>query len=445
MDHQDNYIHMKYYFKIFLLSLAIGIVNTLIFFLFLQFQIIHNSSYIRQELLTVGLILSAIPIQFLLLLLVSFFFKRNRTALKMTSLLFILVCIFTLWATSSEERSRYSNERVYSQTEKYDYQQGISTPEGYPIQLLSESRFTLAMKGDRNPVTLLETGKVYSNQWGNGESTFKSSDDGDVVLPDSLKLYWYSFVEDKYYALNTALDKALLSSYFKKGFRHDISGKLEETIQGKYNELIAGIAPGGDVVLWISSFNDTREIAVFKAKEISASTLKDYDIIQKDVRNEVLNDTCTCEDNIQFRKIAHRNSPIPFGIWVNKYRTKFNWKIGINDFGQTKMGLKFRFFNGERLQLFNEEITQQIQQKSPLPEYLNLSFFKEEKKYNAYLEFDEQELYDTFEMLAYGNPDEPLILKLDINSGLTQTRVEVQSKGKTLSLKKMKAVEIYAK
>lgn len=350
-----------------------------------------------------------------------------------------------LWATSTQERTRYSNERLYSQTEKYNYQQGIATPEGYPVQLLSESRFTIAVKGDRNPVTLLETGKVYSNEWGNGESTFKSSDDGDIVLPDSLKLYWYSFVEDRYYALNTALDKVLLSNYFKKGFRHDISGKLEETIQGKYDELIAGIAPGGDVVLWISSFNDTREIAIFKAKEISQNTLKDYDIIQKDWRNEVLNDTCTCEDNVQFRKIVHKNSPIPFGLWVNKYRKKFNWKIGVNDFGQTKMGLKFRFFNGERHQLFNDEIAGQTQQQRPLPEYLNLTFFKEGKKHNAYLEFDEQELYDTFEMLAHGNPEEPLILKLNINSDLTQTDVKLQSKGKTLSLKRMKSLKIYTK
>lgn len=38
-------IIMKYYLKIFLLSAAVGIVNVLIFFIFLQFQIVHNSSY----------------------------------------------------------------------------------------------------------------------------------------------------------------------------------------------------------------------------------------------------------------------------------------------------------------------------------------------------------------------------------------------------------------
>ena len=38
------------------------------------------------------------------------------------------------------------------------------------------------------------------------------------ILDGCEYLYWYSFLEDKYYALNTAVDKAMLSNFFKKGF-----------------------------------------------------------------------------------------------------------------------------------------------------------------------------------------------------------------------------------
>ncbi len=55
---------MKFYFKLFLLSAGVGAVNILIFIFLLQFQIVHNSGYIPQELVTVGIILIAIPIQF---------------------------------------------------------------------------------------------------------------------------------------------------------------------------------------------------------------------------------------------------------------------------------------------------------------------------------------------------------------------------------------------
>ena len=55
---------MKYYFKLFLLSAGVGAVNILIFIFLLQFQILHNSGYVPQELVTVGIILIAIRIQF---------------------------------------------------------------------------------------------------------------------------------------------------------------------------------------------------------------------------------------------------------------------------------------------------------------------------------------------------------------------------------------------
>ncbi|UIR54939.1 DUF2931 family protein [Sphingobacterium sp. SRCM116780] len=436
---------MKYYFKIFLLSVVIGIINVLVFLFLLPFQIIHNSGYVPQEAFTIFLILVAIPVQALILFLVAFIFKRNQLAIKITSGLFIVVCFFLLWFTSIEERQRYNNERVYNRTEKYDYEQGISTPEGYPIKLLSESEFTVAVKGDRNPVTLLETSKVYSENWGNGGTTFKSSDEGGIVLPDSLKLYWYSFLENKYYGLTTKLNKTQISEYFKKGYKWDISGKLDHIIQANYDELIAGIAPGGDVVLWISSANDTKELEIFKADLMNVKQLKEYDVVKEDEIKEVLSDTCTCEDNIQFRKIVNNGKPIPFGIWTNKYRKKYNWKVTINSFGQTKSELDFSFFTGERYELYNEDISKMKYQKQVLPDYLIYKFIKNQKKYKAYLAFDENEIFNHFEKLAANNSSEFFDIVLNINSNLTQVTIELRSKDKTLNFEKMKSVEIYAK
>ncbi|WP_432221240.1 hypothetical protein ACRASX_10940 [Flavobacterium sp. TMP13] len=97
-----------------------------------------------------------------------------------------------------------------------------------------------------------------------------------------------------------------------------------ELIQGNYNELIAGIAPSGAVVLWISGVNDTKEIEIYKADEISPDLIKEYDIVEKDQRTKVLNDTCICEDRPQFRKTVNNCKAILFGIWTNKYYQKFN-------------------------------------------------------------------------------------------------------------------------
>lgn len=433
---------MKYYLKIFLLAVVIGIINILTYLYLLQFQIVHNSSYLPEEVVVVFIILILIPVQFLILLLIGFIFKRNQLAITITSGLFIVVCFFMLWGMprSVEGREVYENEMIYNRTEKYDYEQGISTPKGYPIKLLSRSEFTIAVKADRTPYTLLETDKVYSERWGIGDCTFKSSDDPKIALPDRLKLRWYSFLENKYYELDTKLDKDKISRYFKKGYNFDRSGDLNQITQANYDQLIAGIAPGGDVVLWISSFNNTKELEIFKAKEI----IYDNEIVDIEERKEVLNDTCTDKNNLQFREIVKNMKPISFGIWVKKYRKKFNWKIVINDFGQTKSELHFDFFNGEEDLLYNQEITKMKYKKQTLPDDLLLVFIKNKKTHKAYLKFDEDEIFNHFEKLTQNNLNEPIEMVLNISSDLNQTTIKLHSKERTMNFEKMKEVEIYA-
>lgn len=435
---------MKYYFRIFLLSVGIGIINVLIFLFLLQIQIVHNSSYIPQEAFTVFLILAAIIPQTVLLFFVAFISKKNQLAIAITSGILIVICFFLLWDTSLEERQTFNNQQVYNSTEKYDYMQGISTPEGYPIKLLPESKFTLAVIGNHTPYTLLETNKVYSINWGNGETTFKSSDDADIVLPDSLKLYWYSFLENKYYGLNTKLNKSQISKYFKTGYKRDISGNVDRIISNDYRRLIAGIAPGGDVVLWISGGHNTKELEVFKADSINVKKIKDYDVVKEDEIKKVLTDTCTCKDNAQFRKIVNNGKPIPFGTWTNKYRKKYNWKVEINSLGQTKSKLNISFFNGEEYELFNEEVFKMKHQKQVVPNYLIYTFLKNQKRYKAYLEFDEDEIFSHFEKLAPNNSNELIDIVWNINLNLNQTTIQLRSKNQTLDFEKMKRVKVYA-
>lgn len=433
---------MKYYLKIFLLSVGIGIFNVLMYLFLLQFQIVHNSGYVPQELFAVFLILIAIPVQFGILSLVAYLSKRNKVAVQITSALFILICFFTIWFMTHGERRAFQNEQVYRKTEKYDFQQGISTPEGYPIKLLSNSEFTVSVKGDRTPYTLLETNKVYSTNWGNGDNTFKSSLDSKIAVPDSLKLYWFSFLESKYYGLVTKLDRNKISQYFQNGYQSDNVGDLEKTTKLDYRNLTAGLAPGGEVVLWISGGRETREIAVFKAKEVETRKIMKQDLVREDEIKKVLSDTCTCEDNIQSRKIVHQNKPIPFGTWMGKYRKKFNWKVNFSHVQPTKSQLEFHFFNGENFSIFNEEALKPIYKKQVLPSYVMLTFIKNAKKYKATFQFDENEIYQHFETLTKSNPDEPVEMVLNFNEDFTSANITLKSKNQSLNFTEMIMVRV---
>ena len=427
--------------------MAVGMINIVIYVCLSQLQEVgvYNTAIkqIPKEIIVIFLILLSIPVQFFILILIGIIFKENELATIITSGLFVVACTSIIWVTSSEDRQRYNDEQAYNNIEKYDYEQGISTPEGYPIKLLSESEFNIAIKGYNNPVTLLEANKVYSESWGNGDTTFKSSDSGGIMLLDSLRLCWYSFLEDKYYQLNTKLDKTKITNYFRKGYRWNKDGRLEKIENNTYKELVAGIAPGGHVVLWVSSRRDAKEVAIFKANEVSVEKIASYDIVDEEERKEVLSDTCTCENNIQFRKIVNNNKPIPFGIWTDKYRKKFNWKVSINNFGQTKSELDFYFFNGEKYALYNEEVTNMKYQPRVLPNYLYFTFIKDQKKYDVYLEFDENEIFNYFNKLTKNNSNEAIDIVVTIDSSLNPKTIQLHSKNKKLNFEKMKKVEIY--
>lgn len=435
---------MNYYLKILLFSGIIGLINFLVFLMIYQNSVFYNSSYVPRELGFVFLILVAIPIQFLILLLVGFVFARNETALYITSGLLILTSSVLLWSTTSEERAVFEERKVYDKTGMYNYQQGISTPEGYPIKLLEGSNFSYSLKGARNSDPLLEADKVYSMQWGQAHTTFRSEFSGGLAVPKSLNLYWYSYLENKYYELNTEINHEKISDYFSKGFTRDIKGKLTraESYNGNYNQLFAGIAPGGEVVLWIGGVNQTDEIEVFKAQEISISKIEKKDIVTEEARKLVLMDTCECKDNSQFRKIVHNDTEIPFGTWTDKYRQKSNWKLTVNDFGQGKSAYNLSFFNGEDFMIYHEDILKLSYQKLVIPNYIIYTFIKNEKKYKAFIQFEEDEIFNYFKKLQENNKEEPLDLVINISADLNEMNVQLVSKDKILIFKKLKTAEI---
>lgn len=296
---------MKYYFKIFLLSVGISIFSFLVYQILSSIKIVINNSV---EAFIFYLMVAGFPIQFVVLTIVSFISKKNKKAIMITAGLFAVFWLWFHWITSIDERKSYDidvkEKQLYSKVEQKDYDTGISTPEGFPIKLMTDGcRLSVIIDGKGYYAGKFYKYGVSSESWG-----YASADGYGETLPDSMKLFWYSFVENKYYGLNTKLDKAKISEYFKKGFKMEKWNGVKnssEISRTEYEDLVAGIAPGGDVVLWISGGDDTREIGVFKAKEVNRNQFKSYDILKEDEIKRVLRDTCTCKNDPQSRRIIY--------------------------------------------------------------------------------------------------------------------------------------------
>lgn len=83
-------------------------------------------------------------------------------------------------------------------------------------------------------------------------------------------------------------------------------------------------------------------------------------------------------------------------------------------------------------------------QKQILPNDLMFTFIKNQKRYKAYLKFDENEIFSHFEKLTQNNLNEQIEIVLNISSNLKQTTIKLHSKDRTLNFEKMKDVDVYA-
>ncbi len=149
-------------------------------------------------------------------------------------------------------------------------------------------------------------------------------------------------------------------------------------------------------------------------------------------------------DRPEFRRIVHLDKPIPVGIWIDKYRKKFNWKVSVNNLEQSKLSMRFKFFNGESYSLYNDDFSNMKYQEEVLPEYLIFKFIKNNVKYKAYFEFGENELFNYFEEISQNNLKEPIEMVINISSDLQETSIQLQTKEKSYSFEKMKEVAVYS-
>ena len=231
--------------------------------------------------------------------------------------------------------------------EKYDWSATLSAPEEYPIEVykgeIIADDFRQFLKG----FGTIDKG------WGeNGPMVVIGPD--YKKLPDSLTISWRSLIEQKNYSGKWALPTNEIEQFFKTGFINPDNNKKET-----YNSFVIGLAPKGNVIVWLSGAAKQLEVASFKAQEtaINSSSLDEddkylfsqeyYDITLRNIEKE--------KPEI-FQKIKTNSLPKP--EIYEKIRTKFLWKPEtlLADTADNLKELTITTFSGELKVLFDKEL-----------------------------------------------------------------------------------------
>ena len=348
------------------------------------------------------------------------------------TILFITFILIALWLTGcwGYKAKQDKNNKANAQPE-YDWGVAVNTPIGYPI------RFYAARVGSTPIISELYS-ITEEPDWGNAFGYESTSMD---KLPKSVDMVWFSYKEDCFYRLKTAIDYEKIAKLFKNGYKVRVpNGEVRHTT---YNTIVVGIAPGGVVVLWAGrGYLKITEIGRYQADKIVLKEPEGLDnhqrlIFDKEYAKRLLtNNTIIPED---FRE-ANKNKPIPFGLWDSYRDNQYQWyptfeipngRIGDVDYqywngeADTFFFTDFIALEGHKDVFAPQELYHNIR-KLPLFKEIRFNYKAEDGiKYGVLVQFEWEDTLEAYKKV-FGERPEDVKAHLDIRINRDNTYLTVR-------------------
>jgi hypothetical protein len=350
--------------------------------------------------------------------------------LRHLSILYILLyCSLTLVACQDKKQKAKSK-----QTEEiFDWSPGVGAANLYPMELYRFS-FIFPNGASVSPAPPnLENGT-----WGqeNGSSVV-----GDVMkpIPVALDILWLSYTENKFYKGHFQLPHDKILQLFKQGFEEPV---LEDNGEfgldhRDYNNIVAGIAPGGVVVVWVNGGAAIVDIGRFQATETKVR-MEDF------APSAFTNDQTTYvnamikEDKGVVDNLAKNG--VPFGLW-DKYRERFSQQL-VFKFDQAHKvetnNINVSYLNGEKeilhfKQWAENEFKSRARVKEMRVEWTD-SLAGKIKNYVLEIKFDEAEMFKVYKEVYGVSSNQHGELITEINEANDHYKVYLQVGSKKLEL-----------
>ena len=198
--------------------------------------------------------------------------------------------------------------------EKFDWNPGISAPKYYPMEVY-KAHFVNA---DNSSIGAFPSVVGYGLPWGNNGASV-SVGPNLKAIPVILDITWLSYTENQFYTGSFQLPYDTMLALFKKGWPDfNYSTTPPTPITSTFNEITAGMAPGGIVVVWLTGSAHQIDVGRFQAQKTKVD-MKDF-----------APNAYTTDQNLYVKKLVSDSSVsenlakngIPYGLW-DKYRQRF--------------------------------------------------------------------------------------------------------------------------
>ena len=313
-------------------------------------------------------------------------------------------------------------------TDKFDWLATESAPKNYPMEIVTGD-FIYPDGGS----LYVPNEKTIHKGWGNFVSTHIVDPDLKP-LPKRLDITYFSYTEDKFYQGSFELPYDKILDMFNEGYYSP-----KEHADTTYSNIMAGVAPGGAVAVWVMGTDKVTEVFFGKAEKANVpwNRIMDNDDISREefVRLEV-------EETISTEALdSLKRDGIPYGLW-DTYRTRYHWQPVITAVNPPKLFNVVSYFNGELDYLrypLEEPLTQE---KRTIPDKITFFWVSPEgQPLSIKVYFNEAEIFEAFKQFA---PTEStanqvqlqLEFRIETTDQGRETTVWLRNKDEEIQLKK---------
>lgn len=272
-----------------------------------------------------------------------------------TTIRYILLIniILSCWITAGCQ-SKKMNEHNYTWTGT------LSAPKEYPVEI-----YNGALKADDFTYAFDPIWGLINVGWGS-DAGIMSVDDNKMNLPHELEMTWYSVVENKFYTGKWSLDVQKIKTLWDQGYI-DVNNNTKE----EFKTFKIGLAPSGNVVLWISGNSRQVEVGAFQAKDTviqKENVQEDSEyLFRDDYREATYTDVNLYKDGLADQLRTNGWPPVTL---YKDFQQRYKWKmIFESEEPAEEVTLNTTYFNGEWFEYKNNSAdqianTQALPQKS---------------------------------------------------------------------------------
>lgn len=358
--------------------------------------------------------------------------------MKISKSYFFFLLLLLAFSSSCKENNTNKNDKDKAlkdnstktmNVEKFYWEENINSPLGYPVEV-----YRGGLEAKDGSYVSLSLGPDAGN-WGELGSGMSS---GEKPVPNRLNVTWISYAENIFYDIDTEIDHDKMVKLFKEGYEENNKkwGRRKEN----YRTIIVGFAPGGVAVIWLAGAGKQVEIGRYQAEKI---TIPQEEIDKLDSHDKLLFDEANVKRIMSKESFvplevqkANQNKPIPFGLW-DTYRKQYDWKIDfVVDNGGKVADFSYTLFNGERDEIFPENLPEKTYTKRAIPKQLSLGWHDQQGQlYGGSLDFNEKEIFNAFAAIYEKDPNAKATLVLTVNKTNTYLTVTLKTDDKTIALK----------